>query len=260
MSKSVNVPVDPKVKERDINAKLQLYGIYSAFAQGKVPSNKQIDVALNSALEWEPLNKPHAKLSSDGKQLVADLKDVIEQSKVLLLSKNHGDLLQDFIWQTQKISADDAPAVGAPVDKDTAQQHGQQALEGLRTLGNLIITNGQFRKLLSDAAILFRDIAGDAAEKAADVVNPSEDQLKQIDEPAAPGTWHEAPSKEGIKQQIQSAIPIGKKDVDQVAGDASEAAAGTRDPNAAADQACRMASKASSLSMLLPALRPPLAP
>jgi hypothetical protein len=28
-SKSVNVPVDPKVKERDVNAKLQLYGIYS---------------------------------------------------------------------------------------------------------------------------------------------------------------------------------------------------------------------------------------
>lgn len=28
-SKSVNVPTDPKVKEKDINAKLQLYGIYS---------------------------------------------------------------------------------------------------------------------------------------------------------------------------------------------------------------------------------------
>jgi hypothetical protein len=28
-SKAVNVPVDPKVKERDVNAKLQLYGIYS---------------------------------------------------------------------------------------------------------------------------------------------------------------------------------------------------------------------------------------
>ena len=35
---SVNVPVNEKIKEQDINNKLQLYGIYSAFANGKVPS------------------------------------------------------------------------------------------------------------------------------------------------------------------------------------------------------------------------------
>lgn len=29
MATKVNVPVDPKVKERDVNNKLQLYGIYS---------------------------------------------------------------------------------------------------------------------------------------------------------------------------------------------------------------------------------------
>jgi hypothetical protein len=37
-SKAVNVPVNEKLKEQDINNKLQLYGIYSAFANGKVPS------------------------------------------------------------------------------------------------------------------------------------------------------------------------------------------------------------------------------
>lgn len=36
---------------------------------------------------------------------------------------------------------------GAPVDKETAKQHGNEALEGLRTLGTLILSNGQFRKL-----------------------------------------------------------------------------------------------------------------
>jgi len=237
-SKAVNVPVDPKIKEKDINAKLQLYGIYAAFAQGKVPSNEQIDVALNTALEWEYMNKPNAKLSADGKKLVHDLKDVIEQSKLLLLSKNQGNLLQDFIWQTQKISTNDAPNVNAPLDKDTAQQHGQQALEGLRVLGNLIITNGQFRKLLSDATVLIRDIAGDAATKAADKVNPSEDQLKQIDEPAEPNTWHDAPTKDGLKQQVKEAVPFSKKDVDDVVGDASQGAhpSGSRDPQAVAEQ------------------------
>ena len=78
---------------------------------------------------------------------MADFRNVVEQAKYLLLTKNEGNLLQDFIWQSQKIDGGDAALPNAPVDKETAKQHGNQALEGLRTLGTLIITNGQFRKL-----------------------------------------------------------------------------------------------------------------
>lgn len=102
---------------------------------------------MNTALDWQHLKQPNKKLSPDGQKLVADLRDVIEKSKELLLSKNEGNLLQDFIWQTQNIGAGDATGVKAPVDKETAKQHGNQALEGLRVLGQLMITNGQFRKL-----------------------------------------------------------------------------------------------------------------
>lgn len=35
---SVNKPVDLKKKEADVNRKLQIYGIISAFQNGKVPS------------------------------------------------------------------------------------------------------------------------------------------------------------------------------------------------------------------------------
>jgi hypothetical protein len=102
---------------------------------------------MNSALEWGPLSQPSKNLSDEGKVLVADLRDVIEKAKILLLTKNQGNLLQDFIWQTQAVGTGDAKKPNMPVEKDTAKQHGQEALEGLRTLGTLIITNGQFRKL-----------------------------------------------------------------------------------------------------------------
>ena len=65
----------------------------------------------------------------------------------MLLSKNDGNLIQDFVWQTQQFDPKAVSVPGAPVDKQTAQQHGNQALDGLRVLGTLIITNGQFRKL-----------------------------------------------------------------------------------------------------------------
>ncbi|KAK5736253.1 hypothetical protein LTR17_007593 [Elasticomyces elasticus] len=244
---SVNVPVNAAIKEKDVNAKLQLYGIYAAFAKGKVPSNKQIDVAMNSALEWSELKNPNKKLSSEGQVLVQDLRNVIEQTKIMLLSKNDGNLLQDFIWQTQHLDQAAAGTPNAPIDKDTAKQHGNQALEGLRTLGELLITNGQFRKLLSDATVLLRDIAGDAASKTADKVKPSEDRLNMLDEPAPDNTWHEKPdlSRDNLKQQVQSRVPIGKKEAQDAMGDATQQAhpSGERDPQRAGETAAQDAQR-----------------
>lgn len=84
---------------------------------------------------------------------------MIEKAKVLLLTKNEGNLLQDFIWQTQGLSTGDAQKPNLPVDKDTARQHGNEALEGLRTLGTLIISNGQFRKLCKSCLFVFIETA-----------------------------------------------------------------------------------------------------
>jgi hypothetical protein len=119
--------------------------------------NEQIDVALNSFLASRALTNPSNKLSAEGKVLLKDVRDVVEKAKVLLLSKNQGDVLQDFIWQAQKIEGGNSGLPGAPVDKETAKQHGNQAMEGFRTLGTLLITNGQFRKLCEFCA--FNSIA-----------------------------------------------------------------------------------------------------
>lgn len=213
-----------------VNQKLQLYGIYSAFSNGKVPSNQQIDVALNSALASKALSSPSKKLSSEGQSLVADLRDVIKQARNLLLSKNEGNLLQDFIYDAQHLDGANAKLPGAPTDKATAQQHGDQALEGLKTLGTLILSNGQFRKLLDDALVLVRDIAGDAAANTANKVRPSEDRLAQIDQPADDNTWHDVPdlSKDGIKSSAQDTYnrnkPFNKDDAKNAAAQGVDSA------------------------------------
>src|SRR5579871_2842873 len=89
--------------------------------------------------------------------------------------------------------------------------------------------------LVSDATILIRSIAGDAATKAASKVSPTDDQLAQIDEAAADNTWHDAPdfSKENLKSQFKSRVPIGKGDAQKAAGDVTQATHpdNSRDPN-----------------------------
>jgi hypothetical protein len=47
------------------------------------------------------------------------------------------------------------------VDKDTAKRDGDEALKGLRTLGTLIITNGQFRKLRKSSSPLIQPSTDD---------------------------------------------------------------------------------------------------
>jgi hypothetical protein len=189
---------------------------------------------MNSALAHKALNSPSKKLSPEGQKLVGDLKTVIEQAKVLLLTKNEGNLLQDFIWQAEQITGADTSLPGAPVDKDTAKQHGNEALDGLRTLGTLLISNGQFRKLLSDATVLLRDIAGDAAQNTANKVKPSEDRLNNLDKPAEDNTWHDTPdlSKDKLRAQAKQSLPFGKGEAKEAAGDINQAAHpdGSRDP------------------------------
>src|SRR5262249_24193526 len=57
------------------------------------------------------------------------------------------------------------------------------------------------------------------------MVNPTDEQLAQIDEPAADNTWHDAPdfSKENLRNQLKSRIPIGKGGAQQATGDMTQA-------------------------------------
>lgn len=93
------------------------------------------------------LSSPPKELSDDGKVLLRDLRNVVEQAKKLLLSKNEGELLQEFIWQAEQISTGEAKAPNVPVNKEDSKQDANRALEGLKTLGTLLITNGEFRKI-----------------------------------------------------------------------------------------------------------------
>ena len=100
---------------------------------------------------------------------------------------------------------------------------------------------------VSDASILLRDIAGDAAQKAANKARPSEDQLGQIDQAADDNTWHDTPdlSRDNLRNQVKSQYnkqkPFSRDEVRNAAGDATQNAhpSGSRDPAEAADLAAQ---------------------
>ena len=62
-----------------------------------------------------------------------------------MLLKNYDEALQEFIWHATQLGQQGVPAgtPNAPVDKDTANRDMEQGLAGLKTLGELILTNGK---------------------------------------------------------------------------------------------------------------------
>lgn len=196
------------------------------------------------------LTNPSKQLSSEGRTLVQDLRDVIDSAKYLWLKKNYNEELQNFLYHTiQASTSPDSSNINTPVSKDQAQEHGQQALQGLRTLGRLLITNGQFRKLLEDITLLGRDMAADAAQNATQQLRPDKERLDKIDEPAPDHTWHETPPsfsemKGQAKDKLSSAqggkdgaVGRAKQEAQGVAQDASQGATGQSDPQEAGRRA-----------------------
>ncbi|BFZ54048.1 hypothetical protein PYCC9005_001079 [Savitreella phatthalungensis] len=227
----VTRPFDRKQRDIDVGRKLQWYGVFEGLRVGKLPSNKQIDVAMNSAIDSDLLKNPSKELSQEGRLLVQDLRNVLNQAKLLLLSKNHEESLQQFVYLTSNANPSGS-TVSAPVSQDKAQRDGDKALDSLKTLGVLIITNGQFRKLLSDIGLLARDIAADSLEKiqdktglSADKLRPDQDALERVNEHAPDNTWHDKPDVNGLKDQakdklndIKSRINQEKSEAEQTSG------------------------------------------
>jgi len=85
--------------------------------------------------------------------ILEDFRNVVEEAKRLLLLKNHDEALQEFIWHATQLGRQGVPAgtPNAPVDKDTANRDKEQGLAGLKTLGQLIITNGKRRRIRGDS-------------------------------------------------------------------------------------------------------------
>ena len=203
---------------------------------GKFPSNKQINVALTSAVESNMLANPSKQLSLEGQALVKDLRDVIDSVKYLWLKKNYNEELQNFLFHTVQTST--TPNVNAPLSKDQVKEHGDQALQDLVALGRLLVTNGQFRKLLEDVILLARDMVADIASKITQKTRPEQDRLTKIDEPAEDHTWHEVPpSFSEMKSTVQSKINNAKggvqNEAQQEAQEVAHGATGQSDPQKA---------------------------
>jgi len=91
------------------------------------------------------------------------------------------------------------------------------AARHLRTLGDLIATNSEVRKILSDFSVIGRDILARTASHAAESVRPDQDALTKVDRPAPLDQFEAA----GSRQAGSNGSPEGQvRSASQTADDA----------------------------------------
>ena len=181
---SVTEPVDRDQKNADVDRKLRLYGIATALRESRLPTNDQIDSALEFSLKHSPVATE--ELSESGKVLIQDTRQVLDTMRAIVREKNADELLQNFVWHTRQTDTGRAkkdPNEVLPVGQDKVQNDANVAAQHLRTLATLIITNGEARKLIADFGVIGRDLLARGAGKVAEMARPDEDALRRVDEP-----------------------------------------------------------------------------
>ncbi|KAF8301114.1 hypothetical protein DL93DRAFT_2122133 [Clavulina sp. PMI_390] len=186
---AVTSPTDKAVMQADIDRKMRFYGVIQAFRENRYPDNVQIDETLLYVLDNSPIDE--SKLSSEGRKLISDARDIIETARLIVKEKNSDELFQNFLAHTTRNDASlpNADTTVVDVSKDDVKADGQQAIEHLRTLMRLILTNAEARKLLSDASLIGRDLFARGAVKAAESARPSPEQLARVDDAAPAEQW-----------------------------------------------------------------------
>jgi len=203
---AVTDPINRDKKNADVDRKLRLYSIATAIRESRLPTNAQLDAALDYALTHSPV--PTDQLSDNGQRLIQDTRELLDTFRALIRDKNAGELLQNFVWHTRNTNTSTAkpdPNDVVPVDQDKLNADTNQAAEHLRTLASLVLTNAEVRKLVSDFGVVGRDLLARGAAKAAELARPDEQRLQQVDQP---GPDHQFISEGG--QQVgpdQTPVP-----------------------------------------------------
>ncbi|WVR06390.1 hypothetical protein IAU60_003421 [Kwoniella sp. DSM 27419] len=182
-----------------------------ALAAGKLPSQSQISKIIQLILDSDTMkaaggpNSRTARLGTEGQRVLEDSKNVLRAAKAWGEAKNDDDLLQNFFYNAASADVDvDVNAASGPSTKELTRD-GQRAIESLRTIASLIVTNDTFRQLGSDLIILTRDIFADAASVAADNAKAAAEKSRPSDRERQEGVDFEGMKQKG-KQTAKGAM------------------------------------------------------
>ncbi|KAG8760217.1 hypothetical protein FRC14_003648 [Serendipita sp. 396] len=183
--------------------------ILVALKAGKYPSQEQIDRALRIFLNSDVLKTGNSALSgplsAHGRQLIDDVRHILEALVAFGMEKNGDDKIQGLLWHLSrmeqvpvKTKMDILPSLsvelngGVPeLPKDVVSQEEffddmRKAASSIRSFMTLLITSNAFRIIISDILVTARDILADLAIDVAKVAAIIEVRAGQVENAIRP--------------------------------------------------------------------------
>lgn len=158
-----------------------------------MPSTEQIIINMRTLLASDFLNPDNPDLSDSGRLLLKNSKQWLTQFIEALRHKNDDDQIQDFIWYLSKSRVSlDTNNLARSASNVKAKADAKAAYESIRTVGNLLLTNSDFRIFMGDLGTIGRQVFADTAfslsgvaEEAGKRLEPSEEDARTIQNPGS---------------------------------------------------------------------------
>lgn len=144
-----------------------------------MPSTEQAIVNLRTLLASDFLNSDTPGLSISGRQLLKYSRAFLTEIIELLRNKNDLDQIQDFVWYLLRARVSvDATDLIQTATSTRAKADASAALESIKTVGSLLLTNSDFRRFLGDLNTIGKQVFSDTAHTLSNV---AEDASKQLE-------------------------------------------------------------------------------
>ncbi|KAL1967861.1 hypothetical protein VTN77DRAFT_2550 [Rasamsonia byssochlamydoides] len=212
---------DETARQRQLHQKLHSYQMFRALSKGYMPSTEQTIANLRTLLASDVLNPRSEDLSESGLQLVRDVKLWLRSFIELLQEKNSQDQLQEFFWNLSRSKASlDTSELVSQASYAKAEADTKAAYDSLRTVGDLLLTNADFRLFLDDLATVGRQIFADtafslseAAQEVGETIEPSQEELSKVQGAGADEGQH--PTEGDLSQQATDIAVATEQGVSQ---------------------------------------------
>ena len=83
---------------------IKILSIFSAFKEGKLPSNEQMKRFLNKILNILRSERKKQRLSGEGRELLEEFKGLVKVSKEVISRKNSDEDFQELVWCLTEIA------------------------------------------------------------------------------------------------------------------------------------------------------------
>ncbi|KAF3492300.1 uncharacterized protein GIQ15_01817 [Arthroderma uncinatum] len=216
--------------QRKVKEKFRQYEMFRAISAGYMPSTEQAAALLWLVLVSDLLNPDNPTLSPSSGKIAKDCRAWIRIFIGLLRDKNGEDQLQELINQFMNSNASiNTAQIASSASASKARADTVAAYESIRTVGSLLMTNSDFRRLVGDLSTVGRSIFSDTAASLSDAVNkvseeaePSEAQKESVK--ATNGHGGEAPTADELLQNGEQVMEVAKEGLEDTGRAAKKSA------------------------------------